>query len=166
MRLFVAAAAVGVLLAAGCDKLTGSKTPATTASTGSDTAVTPGPGGGVVVGGGAGGGGGGVLTGSLKAGKRLASENDMRQIQIFIDTASAASGKMPTVQETYDSLKREAPKIAALVDEQVIVLNAARTREDIWAYEASALQQGGWVVSGSGVERMDAATLKQRLGLR
>ena len=68
MRLFVAAAAVGGLLAAGCDKLTGSKTAPTTPATGDGTVVTPGPGGGVVVsGGGGGGGGGGAVMGSIKA---------------------------------------------------------------------------------------------------
>ena len=169
MRLFVAAAAVGGLLAAGCDKLTGSKSAPTTAATQSDTVMTPGPGGGVVVGGGAaagGGGGGGAVQAVRKAVVRTVTQNDLRQIQTFIDTASGASGQMPTVQETYTSLKREAPAIAKLIDEQVIVLNPARTREEIWAYEAAALQQGGWVVSASGVERMEAATLKQRLGIR
>ena len=164
MRLFVAAAAVGVLVAAGCDKLTGSKTAPTTPATPGDTIVTPGPGGGVVVGGGGGGGGGGAVMGSVKAAKRTATMNDMAQIRIFIENASATTGKMPTVQETYDALKQEAPTIAKLIDEKVIVLNPARTREEIWAYEASALTNGGVVLSGSGVERMDAAMLKQRLG--
>lgn len=166
MRLFVAAAAVGVLAAAGCDKLTGSKSAPTTAATGDGTVVTPGPGGGVVVSGGAGGGGGGTVQQVRKAAKRAATMNDMAQLRVFIESASLASGRMPTVQETYQALKQEAPNLAKLIDEQVIVLNPARTREEIWAYEASALTDGGVVLSGSGVERMDAATLKQRLGVR
>jgi hypothetical protein len=168
MRLFVAAAAVGVLLAAGCDKLTGSKSAPTTAATPTgDPVVTPGPGGGVVVSGGkaaGGGGSGGAAQAVRKAVKRTATMNDLAQIRVFIENASATTGKMPTVKETYDALKQEAPTIAKLIDEQVIILNPARTREEIWAYEASALTDGGVVLSGSGVERMDAATLKQRLG--
>src|SRR5438094_695187 len=110
MRLFVAAAAVGVLLAAGCDKLTGTKSaPTTPATPAGDTVVTPGPGGGVVVSGGGGGGGGGAAQAVRKAVVRTVTQKDLQQIQLFIDTASAASGQMPTTQETYASLKREAP---------------------------------------------------------
>ena len=58
----------------------------------------------------------------------------------------------------------EAPAIAALVKDGTIVLNPARSREDVWAYEKKAYESRGWVATSQGVETMDAATLKSRLG--
>ena len=148
----------------GCDALTGKKPAATpTGSSGDGSTVTPGPRGGVVAGGAGGGGGGGVMSGH-KAGRRIVTINDLNSIRLFIDSASLASGQMPSVQETYQALQKEAPHIAKLVDEKVLTLHPASSREDVWAYETAALQTGGQVLTSQGVERMDAATLRQRLG--
>jgi hypothetical protein len=127
-----------------------------------------GAGGGVVLnpqGAVGGGGGGGAVQAVRKAAKRPVDLNDLKQIQLFIDTASGASGTMPTVKETYAAIKQEAPKIAAMIDEGAIVLNPARTREDVWAYQAAALEFEGWVLTSSGVEKMEARTLRTRLGM-
>jgi hypothetical protein len=90
----------------------------------------------------------------------------LNQIRLFIENASGASGQMPDPKLTLAALQQEAPKIAEAVKEGIIVIYNARTREDIWAYEAVALEQGGQVVTSSGIERMDAATLRSRLGMR
>jgi len=162
--LLTVVAAVGVLGFAGCDALKKKKPTAATTPT-DETTVTRGPGGGVVVGAPAagGGGGGGAVMGSIKAAKRLASQNDFATIRIYIENASGATGKMPTVAETYAALQKEAPKIAELVGDGTIVLHAARTREDVWAYERTAYDSRGWVLTSQGAEQMDAATLRQRL---
>jgi hypothetical protein len=110
--------------------------------------------------------GAGVVHNVASAANRLEVKNDLQQMRIFIENASLASGRMPSAQETYQALKKEAPKIAKLIDDRVITLNAARTREEVWAYETAALQSGGQVLTSQGVEQMDAETLKQRLGLR
>jgi hypothetical protein len=152
----------------GCDALTGKKpTPTPTGGSqtgGGDTTVTPGPGGGVVAGGGGGGGSGGAAQAIRKAAQRTVTMHDLNSIRIFIENASLASGQMPSVQETYQALQKEAPHLAKLVDEKVLTLHPARTREEVWAYETAALQSGGQVLTSQGVERMDAATLKRRLG--
>jgi hypothetical protein len=110
--------------------------------------------------------GAGVVHNVAQAAKRLEVKNDLQQMRIFIENASLASGRMPSAQETYQALKKEAPKIAKLIDDKVITLNPARTREEVWAYETAALQSGGQVLTSQGVERMDAQTLKRRLGQR
>lgn len=97
------------------------------------------------------------------AAQRTVTMNDLTQIRIYIENASAASGSMPSVNETYAALKREAPRIAELIDTRVITLNPARNREQVWAYETAAYQVGGLVVTSSGVERMSAEQLQQRL---
>jgi hypothetical protein len=111
-----------------------------------------------------GGGGGGAVQAVRGAVTRVVAESDMKQIQTFIEYSSGASGRMPTPQETLAALTREAPKIAEMVNDGTIVLNTARSREDVWAYEKKALEQRGWVVTSSAVEQMDSATLRQRLG--
>jgi len=165
MRLFVAAAAVGVLLAAvGCDKLTGSKTAATTAATQSDTVVTPGPGGGVVVSGGGGGGGGGTLSAVRKAADRTQVRAALADLRLTIENFEVTNGKMPTPQETLAMVRQAAPKYAKLIDDGDVVLNAARTRESVWAYEGRPPYGTYLVLTNQGVEEMDAQALKQRLG--
>ena len=96
--------------------------------------------------------------------KRAVKEEHLRYIHIFVEYASGASGKMPSTETTYAALKQESPETAALVYEKSIVLHAAKNREEIWAYEAKALESSGWVATNGGVETMDAATLKRRLG--
>ncbi len=161
MRIFAIAICVAVSLV-GCKKKV---TPVSSAPSSSApaTVVAPGPGGGVVVNAGVGGGSGGAAQAVRGAVRRTVTMNDLQQIRIFIDNASLASGRMPSTQDTYAALKQEAPNIATLIDEGVLTLNNATTREQVWAYETDALKQGGQVLTGSGVERMDAETLAQRL---
>jgi hypothetical protein len=104
-------------------------------------------GGGVM----AGGGGPGVM-GIRGAVTRDELENALKQIQIFIENASGAEGTMPSVQTTYAALQREAPKYAKYIDDRIIVINPAKTREEVWAY--AALPQGNYsVLTSSGIER-------------
>jgi hypothetical protein len=126
----------------------------------------PGPGGGVVANPGpiAGGGGGGATQAVRGAAKKTVDANDLRMIHTFVEYASGASGRMPSTETTRAALKQEAPEIERKIYEGLIVLNPAKNREEIWAYEAKALESSGWVATNNGVETMDAATLKRRLG--
>jgi hypothetical protein len=139
----------------------------TPSNDGSAPTVVPsaGAGGGVVLSAG-GGGGGGAAQAVRKAAKRAATNNELHQIHLFIESASSASGQMPSPQETLAAIQKEAPKIAEAIREGVIVLLPAKSREEIWAYEAIALEQGGQVLTNNGIERMDAQTLRSRLGMR
>lgn len=98
------------------------------------------------------------------AAKRTVVEHDLKMIHTFIEYASGASGRMPQLETIRTVLKQEAPEIEQKIYQGLIVLNPAKNREEIWAYEAEALVTSGWVATNSGVETMDAATLKRRLG--
>jgi hypothetical protein len=87
----------------------------------------------------------------------------MREIWIFIDTASGASGTMPGPDVIYASLIKANSPAAALIKDGSISLTGTRTRESVWAFETAALTQGGWVVSQNGVETLTAAELTRRL---
>jgi hypothetical protein len=158
MRTILTTAVMAAALAGGCE--TKKKAKPTTKATETNRSSAGGGGGG----GSSSGGSGGAVQAVRGAVKRIVDQNDMRNIHLFIENASAASGRMPSVNDTYDAIKKEAPKLAEKIDEGIITLCNARTREEIWAYETDALQNGGWVCSSSGVERMEAETLKQRLG--
>ena len=109
-------------------------------------------------------GGGGAVQAVRGSAKKTVDANHLRYIHIFVENASGASGKMPTTETTYAALKQESPETAALVYEKLIILHPAKNREEIWAYEAKALESGGLVATHDGVETLDAATLKRRLG--
>ncbi|MBN9119900.1 MAG: hypothetical protein J0I06_12190 [Planctomycetes bacterium] len=92
------------------------------------------------------------------------SEADMKEVWVFIENASGASGKMPARLLTYQALVAAESKAAPLVKDGSIYLTGASTRESIWAFEMKALTSGGLVCSQNGVETLTAAELKKRLG--
>ena len=160
MRTILTAAVFAVALAGGCE--TKKKSKPTTKTTEPDRSSAGSSGGGG--GGSSSGGSGGAAQAVRAAPQRTVTQNDLTQIRTFIEYASGSTGQMPAYNDTYAAIKKEAPAIAKKIDDGWIVLNNARSREEIWAYEADAVNNGGWVCSSNGVERMDAQTLKQRLG--
>lgn len=92
------------------------------------------------------------------------AEADMKEVWVFIDNASGASGKMPSQALTYQALVAAESKAAPLVKDGSIYLTGATTRESVWAFEMKALTQGGLVATQNGVEMLTAAELKKRLG--
>lgn len=120
---------------------------------------------GVVTNPGGGGGSGGAVQAVRGAVRRTVDQNELNNIRLFIDTASLASGQMPTAQATYAALQREAPSTFKLVQEGAIILTGARSRESVWAYTAEPQTYNGehLVVTSSGVERMNGQVLRQRL---
>jgi hypothetical protein len=148
----------------GCKKA--KKTTPTTATTGKtdDTTVTPGPGGGVVVGGGGGGGSGGAVQAVRKAVDRTQVRAALVDLRLNIESYEVSNGRMPTPKETLAMVRQVAPKYAKLIDDGAIVLNAARTRQDVWAYEGKPPGSNYLVLTNQGVEEMDGQTLRQKLG--
>lgn len=98
------------------------------------------------------------------AAARVVAMADMRDLQIFIDNASGATGKMPTSAEIMTALIEAKSPAAALVKDGAIVLTGAKQREGVWAFEARAYLNGGLVVTQNGVERVTAEELKRLLG--
>ena len=92
------------------------------------------------------------------------TEADMKEVWVFIENASGASGKMPTQLEIYQALVAASFTSGALVKDGSIYLTGATKRESIWAFETKALTSGGLVCSQNGVETLTAAELKKRLG--
>lgn len=98
--------------------------------------------------------------------RRPVTEREMKDIHLFVDTASGASGVMPdpvTIQAALGAADSPAAKLVASGD---IVLTGARQRESCWAYQKGAATDGGWIVTNSGAEQVDAATAKRWIGGR
>jgi hypothetical protein len=98
------------------------------------------------------------------AAKKAVTMADMREVWVYIDNASGASGKMPTQLMIYEALIAAKSPAAELVKDGAIYLTGATQRESVWAYEMQALTSGGLVVSQNGVETLTAAELRARLG--
>jgi hypothetical protein len=111
-----------------------------------------------------GGGGGGAVQAVRRAVSRTEIRTALQDIRLTIENASLASGRMPTPQDTLAMVRQAAPKYAKLIDDGDIVLHNARTREDVWAYEGKPQGQMALVLTSQGIEDMDLATLRQRLG--
>jgi hypothetical protein len=120
---------------------------------------------GVALNPGGGGGGGGAYQAVRTAVKRTVSQDELRNLHLFIENASAETGRLPSPEEITAVLRREAPKIAKSVQDGDIVLTGARTRESIWAYTKDAQSVAGehLILTASGIERMAGPTLQQRL---
>ncbi len=107
---------------------------------------------------------GGNNSPSTGSDKRAVAMADMQEIWVFMDNRSGASGRMPSGAEVYAALVAAKSPAAELVKDGSIILTGVTTREGVWAYEARAYTNGGLVVSQNGVETLNAAQLKQRLG--
>ncbi len=106
----------------------------------------------------------GTGTSTTPTGYKPVTEADMKEIWVFVENRSGASGKMPTKQDIYDALVAASYTSGALVKDGSITLTGATTRESIWAYETKALTSGGLVCNQNGVETLTAAELRKRLG--
>ncbi len=98
--------------------------------------------------------------------RKPVAEQDMKDIHLFVDNNSLASGQMPAPALTFAALGAAGSPAAKLVASGDIVLTNARQRESCWAYQKGATTDGGWIVTNSGAEQVDAATAKKWLGAR
>ncbi len=94
---------------------------------------------------------------------RVQLNHALDQIRLFIENASAVDGNMPSIETTYATLKKEASKYAKYIDDGLIVLNPAKTRDEVWAW--AVLPQGNYsVLTSSGIQPMTQQELNQQLG--
>jgi len=108
-------------------------------------------------------GSGGPVQAVRKAVTRTVTLNEMKNIHLFIENASGASGEMPAPQVVQQIIAKEDPKAASMIADGTIILTGIRQREGVWAYEKAGLENGGIVVTQSGVERVSAQQLKGML---
>jgi type V secretory pathway adhesin AidA len=94
------------------------------------------------------------------------SEADMKDVWVYIENASGASGSMPSPGSIQEALELAGSPAAKLVKDRAIVLTGATMRDSIWAHEAAALTKGGLAASQNGVERLTADELARRLKSR
>jgi hypothetical protein len=102
-------------------------------------------------------------TPSRPTGGKPVTEADMKDVWIFIENASGASGKMPAPEVVLAALLQAKSPAAELVKDGSIWLTGAKVRESVWAFEYRAIKQGGWVATQNGVETMTAEELNRRL---
>jgi hypothetical protein len=156
--------ALALVLVSGCKKKT-----AATGAPPAQPAASSGPSvhgpTGVVLNPGVGGGGGGAVQAVRQAVGRFVNMHELKDLQLFIENASLATGQMPSKEEITSSIQRDSPKLYKLIQDGAIVLTGTRSRENIWAYTADPQSAAGehLIVTSSSVERMAAATLRQRL---
>jgi hypothetical protein len=114
------------------------------------------------------GGGGGAVQSTRKAVGRTVDANDLKNIQIFIENASGATGQMPDRNTIMAALKSEpgAAKVAKMIEEGDIILTGIRQREGVWAYPKDVLTNGGMIVTNQGVERVSNVELQNRLKMQ
>ena len=94
------------------------------------------------------------------------TQADMKDVWVFIEGASLASGKMPTPALTFQALVAAKSPAAALVKSGAIFLVPTTARESVWAFDMQAFMNGGdvLVASQNGLETVTAAQLKSLLG--
>ncbi len=155
-----------LVLTAGCKKLSKGSSKTTSSSTNSSSSDGPSVHAptGVVLNPGVGGGGGGAAQAVRGRVLREVTHNEMKNIQIYIESASGASGKMPSKEDIMAVLQKESPKTFKLIQDGAIVLTGAQSREQIWAYTPELQGSGGhFIVSSSGVDGVSKQALDQRL---
>lgn len=163
MIRLISLAAVGLLLATSCDKKkdfddTGKGAKPATAPSGPQST-------GPIVNT---GGGGGAVQSVRKAVVRTVDQNDLKNIHLYIETASGASGRMPSKKDIIEALKSDpgAAKLAKMIEDGDIVLTDIKQREGVWAYPKHVLNDGGYIITNEGVVRVSNVELEQKLKMQ
>lgn len=100
----------------------------------------------------------GAAQGVRKAVDRLVTDNELKQLHLFIVNAQdPESGRLPDSTVTYGVIYKEDRKLYNLIKDGLVVLVPNPTPEGAWAYVAAAPISGGFVVTRQGVETMTAA---------
>lgn len=102
-----------------------------------------------------------VIDQTKQAVQRTVDANELKNLHLFIDTASLASGHMPTAAEITTVVRKEDKRLADAIADGTIILTGATTRESLWAYSKDAGTKGGWIVTNNGPEQVDAATAQR-----
>jgi hypothetical protein len=107
----------------------------------------------------------GAVEGVRGAVQRVVTQNDLKNLQVFIEYASLSSGRMPDKAAIMESLKAtpDAAALVMVIEGGTLVLTGINQREGVWAYEKDAPARGGVVLSNNGIERLTAEELNQRL---
>jgi hypothetical protein len=108
--------------------------------------------------------GAGAVQNIRKAGQRTATLNDMQQLGLLMTQMELESNRMPQPADVKTSLRRDAPKVLALIEDGTIILTGTRERGGLWAYETEADQRGGVGLVAGTPRRMQADEIRQMLG--
>lgn len=107
--------------------------------------------------------GGGAVQNVRQAARRTVQLNDMHQLGLLIATTVQLDDRMPSASEIKQSLRRDAPKILAAIDDGSIVLTDTKNKQGLWAYEIDADKAGGIVLVAGTASRATAEQAKQYL---
>jgi hypothetical protein len=94
--------------------------------------------------------------------RRSVTANDLNQLKIFMEQARTETGKYPRSLADLPGLQRDAPNIHKLIQDGDLVL--AGDVNGVLAYEKAALEVRGSVLTTEGVQALEPAELKRKLG--
>lgn len=110
------------------------------------------------------GGGGGAVQAVRKAAARTINFNDLDQIHKLIYAAEIANGSIPNAQQILQDIRQAANKLAAGIDEGIIILTNNTQREGILAYTQWPQRANEhYVIRLSGVTSMARSDLETAL---
>lgn len=96
--------------------------------------------------------------------KETVTAFEMKDLHLFIEYSSSASGQMPPNEVIIEYTKKENPKLGKLLEDGTIILTGTKVRESVWAYEKDSDTKGGWIITNNGPEKVTAEQFKQRMG--
>jgi hypothetical protein len=108
--------------------------------------------------------GAGVAQNVRNAAKRTVALNDMHTLGQLIEVMYNDGGRMPTAAAIKQGVGRDAPNVAAAINDGSIVLTGTTDHGGLWAYEAGAETSGGVGLVAGSARRMTADEVKQYLG--
>jgi hypothetical protein len=108
-------------------------------------------------------GGEGATQAVRMAAARSVNAQYIVQLKAMIEADRDMDGNLPSAEQIKQSIRQTAP-LAALINDEIVILTNARSADGIWAYTQWAQQSGNHsVIMASGVVPMSPAELKQSL---
>ena len=108
--------------------------------------------------------GDGAIQNIRKAGQRTATLSDMQQLGQFMTMMELESNRMPQPATVKEFIRRDAPKLVALLDDGTIILTGTSNRSGLWAYEVDADKFGGIALIAGTPQRLSKEEIQRWLG--
>jgi hypothetical protein len=146
MRFLILLLTISIIAASGCKPRPGNAVASTKGSSGGGDPVL------------------GAVQNVRKAVQRTVTSVELDALRIYINEYSLANDRMPPKEEIIAAVSKSGDrKLREALEQGLIVLTGAKSRDGVWAYEKDAPTNGGMVLTSQGIERLSAEELKQRL---
>lgn len=107
--------------------------------------------------------GGSAAFNALQAAKRVATQVEMANLGVLIESAYTETGKMPDLDVIKKQVKQGTPNLYAAIEDGSVILCWTTQHDGVWAYQTGADKHGGLALVSGSARRVTADEMRDLL---